>query len=65
MATSGWLERAFSTSAEKTFSPPVTIMSFRRSTMKMNPFSSILAPSPVRSQPSPGSAASVWLGLFR
>ena len=32
-ATAGWLANAFSTSAEYTFSPPVTIMSLMRSTM--------------------------------
>ena len=31
-ATAGWVERAFSTSVEYTFSPPVTIMSLTRST---------------------------------
>ncbi|MCY1535927.1 hypothetical protein D9M68_713540 [compost metagenome] len=33
IATAGWRARAFSTSAEYTFSPPLTIMSFTRSTM--------------------------------
>ena len=28
--TAGWLAKAFSTSVEYTFSPPVTIMSFTR-----------------------------------
>ena len=31
-STAGWLARAFSTSMEYTFSPPVTIMSLTRST---------------------------------
>ena len=31
-ATPGWVEMAFSTSIEYTFSPPVTIMSLIRST---------------------------------
>ncbi|MCY1466615.1 hypothetical protein D9M71_849760 [compost metagenome] len=64
MATAGCLARAFSTSAEYTFSAPVTIMSLTRSTMKVKPSSSMYAASPVCSQPL-RTALAVSSGLFQ
>ncbi|MCY1384959.1 hypothetical protein D9M69_732730 [compost metagenome] len=40
-ATAGWLAMAVSTSAEYTFSPPLTIMSLRRSQTYTKPPSSM------------------------
>ena len=60
-ATDGLLSNNSSTSRGYTFSPPVMIMSFLRSTMYKYPSSSILAKSPVMNQ-SPRLAFSVASG---
>jgi hypothetical protein len=51
-ATSGWSMRWFSTSIELIHSPPDLMRSLVRSTRRRYPYSSIVAMSPVRSQPS-------------
>ena len=48
--TAGWLSKAVSTSAAYTFTPPVTIMSLSRPTMRRNPSASSVTRSPVSSQ---------------
>jgi hypothetical protein len=47
-----WLSSTFSSSAGYTFSPPEISMSLTRSTMVTKPSSSMVATSPVYSQPS-------------
>ena len=54
-----------SASGEYTFSPPVMIMSLRRSEMNRNPPSSTCPMSPLRSQPPAVTACAVSCGRFR
>ncbi len=51
-ATFGWPMISFSSSTEEIHSPPDLMTSFVRSTRRMYPSPSIVATSPVRSQPS-------------
>jgi hypothetical protein len=61
VATAGCWQSAFSTSTERTFSPPVMITSLIRSTRKTWPSSSSRPPSPVCIQP-PRNASAVSSG---
>ena len=58
----GCADRVFSTSAQYTFSPPVMIMSFFRSTTNRKPSSSARTRSPEWNQP-PRNASAVAAGF--